>query len=423
MSSMSTRRSSTDGLPLISLQPGKHRALLLSIAACAGMFVFGIVMALLGAVLPSLMGRLHLNTSDIGTLFLAMNAAMLASSLLFGVVMDRFGMKSPLVLGPWLVAIALGIVARATDLSALLFAASLLGIGGGALNGATNTLIADLHEDPRNKSAALNRLGIFFGFGALFLPFALGALLRWLAPTLLLIDAAVLCAAVGIFASVLRFPVPKQRQAVRISGMAGFLRTPLVIALACLLFFESGVEFTLGGFISTYLMQDIAVASVSLASWILAAYWASIMIARGVMSHIALGADPYRILAFCSLGACIGSILAVLAPTVAVAAIAIVFSGCSLAGIYPAALGIAGSRFESHSGTVFGLLLAVALAGGMTLPWLAGHIGNGYSLRWVFAMTAISFVAVLLFSRVAAHVDAARLPGGPATALFHGDGV
>jgi FHS family glucose/mannose:H+ symporter-like MFS transporter len=109
----------------------------LSAAAYAGMFVFGIVMALLGAVLPSLMGRLHLKTSDIGTLFLAMNAAMLASSLVFGIVMDRFGMKSSLVLGPLLVATALGIVARATNLFALLFAASLLVIGGGALNGAT----------------------------------------------------------------------------------------------------------------------------------------------------------------------------------------------------------------------------------------------------------------------------------------------
>ena len=63
------------------------------------------------------------------------------------------------------------------------------------------------HEDPRTKSAALNLLGIFFGFGALFLPFALGALLHWFAATRLLIDAAVLWASVGIFASVLRFPV------------------------------------------------------------------------------------------------------------------------------------------------------------------------------------------------------------------------
>ncbi|HEV2213270.1 MAG TPA: hypothetical protein VGS99_07965 [Gammaproteobacteria bacterium] len=45
------------------------------------MFVFGIVMALLGAILPSLAGRLRFNVRDIGSLFLVMNFAMLVCSL------------------------------------------------------------------------------------------------------------------------------------------------------------------------------------------------------------------------------------------------------------------------------------------------------------------------------------------------------
>ena len=69
-------------------------------AAYAGMFVFGIVMALFGASLPALAGRLEFQVADIGTLFLAMNGAMLVSSLALGLAMDRFGMKPPLALGP-----------------------------------------------------------------------------------------------------------------------------------------------------------------------------------------------------------------------------------------------------------------------------------------------------------------------------------
>src|SRR5690606_4251923 len=49
-----------------------HRRLL-SAAAYAGMFVFGIVMALLGAVLPALSGRLAFEVADIGRLLLYMN--------------------------------------------------------------------------------------------------------------------------------------------------------------------------------------------------------------------------------------------------------------------------------------------------------------------------------------------------------------
>ncbi len=386
-------------------QSEPRRADALSVAAYAGMFVFGIVMALLGAILPSLAGRLRFEIADIGTLFLIMNGAMLAASLLLGLAMDRFGMKPPLALGPVLVAAALVTIVRATAFQALMPAVLLLGVGGGALNGASNTLVADLHDDPRSKGAALNLLGVFFGFGALFLPFAIGALLKWLSITALLMGAAALCAAAGVFASALRFPAPKQIQTLPVADMPRFLKSPLVLAFALLLFFESGVEFTLGGFISTYLTHDMAVTSVSLVSWILAAYWGSIMASRLALSRIALASDPYRTLLFCSAGACAGAVLAAIAPGAGVSAVAVVGCGWSLAGVYPTALGIAGARFKSHSGTVFGILFAVALAGGMILPWLAGQIGSSAGLRWVFGMIAASFAAILGLSRMALHVD------------------
>src|SRR5918996_541586 len=94
-----------------------RRVAQLSAAAYSGMFVFGIVMALLGAILPAMAGRLQFQVADIGTLFLVMNGAMLAVSLVLGLAMDRFGMKPPLVIGALLVALALVTVARATALS------------------------------------------------------------------------------------------------------------------------------------------------------------------------------------------------------------------------------------------------------------------------------------------------------------------
>jgi fucose permease len=365
------------------------------------MFIFGIVMALLGAIMPSLSARLHFEAADIGALFLAMNGAMLASSLVLGLVMDRFGMKLPLAAGPLLVAATLLMITGAATFSSLLPALVLLGIGGAALNGATNTLTADLHTDARRKSAALNRLGVFFGFGALFLPFVMGALLAWYSLQTILGATAALCVAAGVSAALLRFPAPKQRNALPVAAMPAFLRSPLVLIFALLLFLESGVEFALGGFISMYLTRDMAIASVSKASWILAGYWASIMTSRAVLSRISLGIDPYRILLLCACGACAGAVLAGVAPAPSMAALAIVLCGCSLAGIYPTALGIAGDRFQSHSGTVFGILFTVALAGGMLLPWAAGQIGSAVGLRWAFGMIAAAFAAIAGLSHAA----------------------
>ena len=377
----------------------------LSASAYAGMFVFGIVMALLGAILPALAGKLAFTAPDIGTLFFVMNGAMLAASLVLGLAMDRFGMKPPLALGCLLVAGALVLVVRAEAFAALIPAVVLLGIGGGALNGAANTLVADLHEDPRRKSSALNLLGVFFGFGALCLPFAIGALLAQFSVSVLLEAGAGLCAASAALAFVLRFPAPKQRHALPLAEIPRFLRSPLVLAFAFLLFFESGVEFTLGGFISTYVTRDLGVASVALASWILAGYWASIMASRAMLSRIALAADPYRTLLVCAAGAAGGAVLAAAAPGPGVAALAVVICGASLAGVYPTALAIAGDRFQSHSGTVFGILFAIALAGGMILPWASGQLGGVVGLRSVFVLIAGSFAAIAGLSRVARHFD------------------
>jgi fucose permease len=377
---------------------------MLSGASYAGMFVFGIVMALLGAILPSLAERLRFAVVDIGTLFLAMNFAMLLCSLALGLAIDRFGMKPPLTLGPLLVAGALVLIVRAGAFRELLPAVALLGIGGGAVNGATNTLVADLHEDPQRKGSALNMLGVFFGFGALFLPFAIGTLLAWLPIAALLLMASALCALVGVFAVSLRFPPPKQGHRLPVADMPRFLRSPVVLVFAALLFLQSGVEFTLGGFISTYLRGDMAVSSVAVASWILAGYWASLMLSRVALSRIALGADPFRILLFCSVGACLGAALAAIAPSPRVAAIAIWLTGCSLAGIYPTVLGIAGSRFGSHSGTVFGILFAIALVGGMIVPWVSAQLATAAGMRWVFGLIAGCFALILTLGQAASRI-------------------
>ena len=59
---------------------------------------------------------------------------MLASSLVLGLAMDRFGMKPVLSLGSVLVGLSLAMVSRAAEFSDLRPAVLLLGIGGGALN-------------------------------------------------------------------------------------------------------------------------------------------------------------------------------------------------------------------------------------------------------------------------------------------------
>jgi fucose permease len=363
------------------------------------MFVFGIVMALLGAVLPALSTRLQFTLANIGTLFLVMNFAMLATSLILGAAMDRFGMKPPLAVGPWLVAAALMLIGAAQSFEDLLPAAVLLGIGGGALNGATNVLVADLHDEPRRKASALNLLGVFFGFGALFLPLTFGALLEAAGLALLLRVAAALCVATALSAALLRFPPPKQPQRLPVSEMRRFASMPVVLAMAFLLFFQSGNEFMLGGYISTFLTRELG-RDVATASLILAAYWGSIMAARVFLSRLLLRVGAHTVILGGAVLAAIGALVIGSAPDSRMAIAGVLITGGALAGIYPSLLGVAGSRFREHSGTVFGILFTVALAGGMTMPLLAGQLAESSGIRWVFVLVAASFAAVAALAGV-----------------------
>lgn len=384
----------------------------LTTLAHGGIFIFGIVMALVGAIVPALSRRLPMTLGDIGTLFLLMNFGMLVASLVVGLVVDRVGLRMPLAAGAALVGLGLAIIAAAHRYESLLAAVACVGFGGGALNAVTNTLVADLHDDEHRKAAALNLLGVFFGFGALLMPFSVGALTSRFGVPPLVTAGAVLCLAVAVTAAMMSFPSPKQAQGWPLSQMPRFIRMPTVRTLALLLFFESGNEFLLGGYISTFLTRELN-SSLAAASYLLAGFWGAIMLARLALSRSRVRVDPDLTVVGGALTAAAGSVVMAGAPNAFVAGFGIVLTGFALAGVFPSVLGFAGARFHEHSGTVFGILFTIALCGGMTIPWVAGWLAEHFGLRTVFGFAAANAFVVAAMMVVARHLASrAGAPSG-----------
>jgi fucose permease len=316
-------------------------------------------------------------------------------------------MKPPLVAGPRVVGAALLVVAGAASLAHLLAGVALLGVGGSALNGASNALVADLHEDPAAKSAALNRVGVFFGFGALFIPFAIGLLLRAAGLRGILLGATVLCVLVAIANALPAYPPAKQAGGLSLAEAARFLRDPLVLLLGFLLLFQSGNEFTVGGYATTYLTRVIGM-DVGSASYALAGYWAALMLARAGLGRGRFPLTGPRLVVASALASAVAVVLLVTASRPLLAVAVVVALGATLAGIFPAVLGVAGSRFPAHSGTVFGLLFTMALTGGMTLPWVTGQAAARWGLRPALGLVAGQFLAVAALQWIVTAVSARR---------------
>lgn len=359
-------------------QAAASRPSKLMTSAFAGMFVFGIVMAVLGAILPALFEKIGFSEGAAGNLFLTMNFAMLVVTLGFGPLVDRFGFKALLVICSLLVAASFLLLTVAPTYSLVLVAAVVLGFGGGGLNGGTNALTSDVN--PGQRGAALNLLGIFFGFGALTVPFLIGTLLRSLGLQAILVLATLLSLVPLVLFTLFKFPRAKQAQGFPIRQAARVAGDPLIWLCGFLLFFQSGNEFTAGGWISTYLQKTFGIGP-SAAALTLAGYWAAVMAGRLASARFVKAVRNETLVVLGAGLALLAALVLALAPSGALAIAGAVLLGLGFSAIYPTTLAIVGENFASFTGTAFSFVISVGLAGGMLSPWLVGRIAQASSIR------------------------------------------
>jgi FHS family glucose/mannose:H+ symporter-like MFS transporter len=356
----------------------KGQTIKLMSSACAGMFVFGIVMAILGAIMPSLVEKIQFNKSEAGNLFFLMNLAMLLMSLVFGPVVDRFGYKLFLIFCSFLVAFSLFLFTSAANYAMILAAAVVIGFGGGGLNGGTNALTSDIH--PEKRGSALNLLGIFFGFGALTIPFLIGVMVERIGLRNILLLSILLSLVPFFLFLVFSFPDPKHRQGFPLLQVRNIMKNPILWLCGFLLFFQSGNEFTLGGWISTYLHEFFGLTPKA-ASFILAGYWAAIMGGRFLSSRLVKAWKNETVVFSSALVSLVAAVLIVTAPSGFLAALGVIAIGLGFAAIFPTTLAVVGESFPRFSGTAFSFVFVIALMGGMTAPWLTGKIAHADTLR------------------------------------------
>lgn len=359
--------------------------------ACLGMLMFGVVLACLGAILPQVIARFGIGKGEAGSLFSLLSLGILAGSLVFGPLVDRFGYRPVLAACAVLIAAGLEGIAGAGSPAPLRAAVLAIGVGGGAINGATNALVADISEGGR--SAGLSLLGVFFGVGALGVPFALG-LLAGSAGDRAVIAATGALAVLPLLAfALVRFPPPKQAQGFPLARAAELLHDRRLLLLGAMLFCESGMEITLGGWTAAFFHEELAL-SAERAVLLLSLYWLAMTVARLILGALLRRARAERVLAGSIAVALAGALTLLASRQVAPAAGGLALLGAGFAAVYPVVLGWVGDLHPALSGTAFSLVLAMALAGGMVLPWLTGVVGEAHGLRASFAIVPAALVAL-----------------------------
>ncbi len=363
-------------------------------SACLGMLLFGISLITLGAVAPGLQAKFNLDRVSSGALFSILPFGILGGTFLFGPFADRYGYKIIFLLSCLCMFAGFEGIAYASSLSILKICVFLFGLGGGAINGSTNALVADISQ--KNKGANLSLLGVFFAIGALGMPFILGVLEKQFSFEVIVSSVGYLTLLFAIVFLITTFPEPKQREGISLTTVTHLLKTKLILLIGFFLFCQSSFEGIINNWTTTYLTQrpDVTIRD---ALYALSSYVVGMAIARVLMAGALRNIAPPAILIASFILLISGTAFLQFSASYMMAVIGLVLLGAGLAPGYPVMLGFVGDRYAAVSGTAFSIVISIALAGNMIVNYIMGIVAEAFGIQHLttFAFTLSILMALL----------------------------
>ena len=142
---------------------------MLILAVILAIFVYGMVAATLGTILPNLSDRFVLTPSQNGSIAFAQALGLILASLAVGPLLDAEGKKVGLVLGLSLIVVALAALPSSSGYRTLFVLMFVMGVGGGIVITGANALASDVGGV--HRGSFLNLVNLFFGLGGFVTPF------------------------------------------------------------------------------------------------------------------------------------------------------------------------------------------------------------------------------------------------------------
>jgi len=371
-----------------------YRKKLVFWSACAGMMLFGICLITLGSVAPDLKEKLGLDEIASGTLFSILPLGILAGSLIFGPVADRFGYRILLSLSCILMAVGFEGIAWSEDSGLIKLFIFIVGLGGGVVNGATNALVSDISGN--DKGANLSLLGVFFGIGALGMPLVLGLLEATLSFEMIVAGTGLASFLIGFLFLLIKLPPPKQKKRIPFSAGINFFRDNLLILIAFFLFFQSSFEGILNNWTTTYLIEEHA-ASQSSALYGLSLFVAGMTAMRLITGTLLRKINVKRLLFVSFTLTLSGLTLIKTGFSLGTSLAGLTVLGAGLAAGFPIMLGFVGERYANLSGTAFSFVLVTGLLGNMLINFGMGIISQNFGISHLITVAfAETFIMIIL---------------------------
>ena len=360
---------------------------------CAGFVLNGVVICLIGPILPVFRDKFGLDDSRAGLFSTMQFSFSLAGVLLSSPLTAVKGFKPAITLGVTMLGIGFALL-NAPTFALALAASAVYGLGYGFATPGTNLWVGETYG--ARRASALNIMNLAWGAGAISsAPLAMIAI-RASRVTLLLYIVGALCLALAIFLFRMNFSgAPRQQVVPNSSEITAVADTRVAVLLGILFFVYVGTEVGTSYWAAVHAERAAAWSSntFTLAPMF---FFAGLLGGRGAAAAILLRLKEATVATGGILLAAAGEILFLTAHSAVALFAGAFFAGLGLASLYPIFIAWLSKWFGERARKVGGVMFALAGAGASTMPTLIGVISRYAGSLRIGLLVPLGGCAVML---------------------------
>jgi len=361
-------------------------------AAILAIFVYGMIAAMLGTILPDLSDRFHLTPTQNGTIALVQALGLIIASLGVGPLLDTQGDKVGLILGLACIAFALFLLPRAASFQQILLLLFLLGMGGGIVVTGANALASSVSGT--QSAVVLNLVNLFFGLGGLATPFIAANIFKknWVR---LCYTVASLTVAALVVQALSKMPPPSGNAQFLLANVGPILGRPILFMLGFFLFLYITCEVGVWNWLPRHLIAQGIPESRAL-NILSLGFALGLLVGRVAISPVLAHAPAIEVTLGASIAMAITTFLMLQTNKPGMAAALVFIAGLSMAPVFPTTLAITSTIFPQMTGTALGFVITCGWAGLAVSSWIIGSIAGKDPRRLKKALLLFPASAVLM---------------------------
>lgn len=326
---------------------------MLILSATLAVFVYGLIAPILGALLPTY----NLTASQNGTLAMLQAIGLVISSLSAGPIIDVKGNKIALLTGLALIVASLAAAPNAGGYGGLLVVYFILGVGGGTVVTAANSLVGAV--EPSRRGSALNFINLFFGLGGIITTYVASEQ----------IDAAVVCygiAGLAVVALIVnaatKMPPPAGRANFQLADVPRLFSQPALLLLCLFLFLYVSCEVGVWNWLKLYLISvhfDPGAAG-HVVSY---GFAFGILVGRVIVSRLLIKIPALTVTLAAAIFMAITTYAMLSLQSQTAITVAVFCAGLAMAPVFPTTLAVTGDTFSRAAATALGIVITCGWIG------------------------------------------------------------